>query len=48
MVREGVAADEWRVTYINTDLNVSDLLTKLLVGGEKRQRFVSMLLHHIY
>ena len=27
-VREGVARDEWRTTYINTDENVADLFTK--------------------
>ena len=45
-VREGCAADEWRTTYIHTSLNVSDLMTKPL-SGEKRWRFVRMLLHHI-
>ena len=34
-VREGVAKNEWRVTYINTNLNIADLLTKPLPGGEK-------------
>lgn len=33
-VREGVAKDEWRVTYINTNDNVADLLTKPLPGGD--------------
>ena len=46
-VREGVAADEWRMTYISTHDNVADLLTKPLRGGEKRTRFVRMFLHHI-
>jgi hypothetical protein len=31
-VREGCARDEWRTTYINTDENVADLLTKHLAG----------------
>ena len=31
-VREGCARDEWRTTYINTDENVADLLTKPLAG----------------
>ena len=47
-VREGSARDEWRVTYINTHDNESDLLTKVLPSGEKRKGFVRNLLHHIY
>ena len=46
-VREGAARGEWRTTYIRTDDNESDLLTKVL-AGEKRKKFVSSLLHHIY
>ena len=46
-VREGTAKDEWRTTYINTHENVADLLTKPLPSGEKRWKFVSMLLHHL-
>ena len=46
-VREGVAADEWRVTYISTDYNVADSLTKSLRGGVKRDRFMRMFLHHV-
>ena len=44
-VREGCARDEWRTTYINTNDNVADLLTKPL-AGPKRSKFVGMLLHH--
>ena len=47
-VREGCARDEWRTTYISTSLNPADLLTKPLPSGEKRRRFVNMLLHHVY
>lgn len=47
-VREGVAKDEWRTSYVNTHDNEADLLTKLLPFGEKRRRFVMNLLHHIY
>ena len=47
-VREGVARDEWRTTYVNTHDNEADLLTKLLPYGEKRRGFVANLLHHIY
>ena len=46
-VREGVASDEWRIAYIPTDLNVADMLTKPLPSGEKRSKFVKMLLHHV-
>ncbi len=49
-VREGVAKDEWRVTYISTHDNVADLLTNkpLLSNAEKRKKFIGMILHHIY
>jgi len=45
--REGTAKDEWRVSYINTHSNPSDMLTKSLPGGEKRTRFVSFILHYV-
>ena len=47
-VREGVARDEWRTAYVRTIFNPADLLTKPLPSGEKRKRFVSMLLYHLY
>ena len=47
-VREGVAKDEWRTSYVNTHDNEADLLTKLLPASEKRRGFVRNLLHHIY
>ena len=46
-VREGCAKDEWRTTYVNTHLNVADLLTKCLAAGEKRMKFIRMILHHL-
>ena len=46
-VREGVAKDEWRTAYLNTDLNPADMETKSLPGGEKRTRFTSYLLHYL-
>ena len=46
-VREGCARDEWRTVYISTHDNVTDLLTKPLPSGEKRWKFVRMLLHHL-
>ena len=47
-VREGVARDEWRTSYVNTNDNEADLLTKVLPSGEKRRNFVQRLLHHIF
>jgi hypothetical protein len=47
-VREGVARDEWRTSYVSTHENESDLLTKVLPAGEKRRSHVRSLLHHIY
>ena len=37
--REGVALDEWRTCYLNTDENMSDMMTKPLPAGEKRDKF---------
>ena len=45
-VREGCARDEWRTAYINTHLNVADLMTKPL-AGIKQWKFVQMLQHYI-
>jgi hypothetical protein len=47
-VREGCARDEWRTTYINTHFNPADLLTKPLPSGEKRRRFIRMIMYHIF
>ena len=47
-VREGCARDEWRTVCINAHLNLADLLTKCLPSGEKRRRFVRMLLYHMH
>ena len=47
-VREGTAADEWRTTYVNTDDNCADMLSKSLPGGWKIRKFTSMVLHHVY
>jgi len=46
-VREGCARDEWRTAYINTHDNPADLMTKPLASGEKRTKFVRMLLYHL-
>jgi hypothetical protein len=45
-VREGTANDEWRVAYLNTHHNPSDMLTKSLPGGEKRTCFTGSVLHY--
>eukprot|EP00957_Ditylum_brightwellii_P019947 1505639-Ditylum_brightwellii.AAC.1 len=34
-IQEGTAADEWCITYINTNDTLADLLTKPLGGGCK-------------
>ena len=46
-VPEGCDRDEWRTAYISTHENVADILTKPLPSGEKRWKFVRMLLHHL-
>ena len=46
-VREGRARDDWRTAYISKHENVADLLTRPLPSGEKRWKFVGMLLHHL-
>ena len=47
-VREGCARSEWRTAYVNTHLNVADLLTKPLPFGPKRSGIVKMILHHLF
>ena len=47
-IREGVARDEWRTSYVNTHFNRADLLTKILPFGEKRKDFVRRLLYQIF
>ena len=46
-VRESLALDEWRTTYINTHDNIADLLTKNFPSGAKRTKFCQMLLHFL-
>ena len=43
--REGVALDEWRTCYLNTNENMSDMMTKLLPAGEKRTAFCKRLFY---
>jgi hypothetical protein len=45
---EGSAADEWCLSYVNTNDSCADMLSKHLAGGQKRQQFTSILLHHVY
>lgn len=47
-VREGCARDEWRAGCIPTDENQSDLLTKPVPAGKKREKLVAKVLHHVY
>ena len=44
-VREGTASDEWSTTYVQSENNIADMLTKPL-GAKKRRRFLGMILHH--
>ena len=44
-VREGVARDEWRCTYVKSENNHSDLLTKVITDGPKRSHHVQKILH---
>ena len=48
VLREGVAKDERRVTYLNTNFNCADLGMISLPNGEKRTRHTSFLLHYVY
>ena len=47
-IREGVARDEWRTSYVSTHENEADLLTKMLPSGNKREKFVRRMIHHIF
>ncbi len=45
--RESVAMNEHMTSHISSNNNCSDLATKVVPGGAKRDRFVGMLLHDI-
>ena len=47
-VWDGVARDEWRTSYVSTNDNEADLLTKMLPAGAKCEGFVRWMLHHIF
>jgi hypothetical protein len=46
-VREAVAMKEMVIAYIKSDANIADLMTKVLPGGEKRDKLVQRLLYDI-
>ena len=46
-VRDGTARDEWRLAYVNTHTNPSDIMTKAVPGGEKRLYLVRMMMWDI-
>ena len=46
-VQEVSVLDKWRITYICTDDNASDLMIKALPPGEKRTKFCKTLLHYL-
>ena len=48
LMREGVALDDWRTTYVNANDNEMDILTKVLTFGEEIRGFVTKVLHHVY
>ena len=43
--REGVALEEWRTCYLNTDEYISDMMTKLLPAEEKHDRYCPCLFY---
>ena len=47
-VREGVAKNEWRMAYVHTKLNPSDVLTKMVTIMNDRKRKIRMMLYNIY
>ena len=47
-IRQGVARGEWMITYIRSEDNCSDTLTKTIPSGEKRMRLISHYLFDIY
>jgi hypothetical protein len=46
-VREAVAMGEILIAYISTDNNIADIITKVLPGGERRDKLVLSLLWDI-
>mmetsp|Transcript_12714 Transcript_12714/g.18116 ORF Transcript_12714/g.18116 Transcript_12714/m.18116 type:complete len:403 (+) Transcript_12714:1096-2304(+) len=46
-VREGVAANKWRLSYIFTHENIADMFTESLKDKSKRLKFIRTFLHHV-
>ena len=46
-VREGSALDEWRCSYIPTDENAANMMSKPLPGGAKRDKFTKMVIQYL-
>ena len=46
--REGVSNDKWRTSYVRTNVNPSNILTKTLTSMADRYRKVRILLYDIY
>ena len=46
-VREAVAMGEIIITHIGTDDNLADLMTKVLPGGERRDKLIADMLWDI-
>ena len=46
-VREGCAADMWRTSYINTEWNPADLLSKPIPAGVKRDKKVGFVMYDL-
>ena len=47
-VREGVSRDQWRTSYIKSNENPADILTKSLPAGLNRKRKIRGILYDIY
>ena len=46
-VREGATKDEWRTGYISTRYNPEDLVTKPLVGDERKKYTNDIISHRV-
>jgi hypothetical protein len=48
LVRDSIAMDEMRTGYVNTNENYSDLMTKSLQRGERRENLLQGVMWNIY